>query len=83
MIKYEQNTCFLEILAFEQNWTCKHKVGHCDLRLLCFFFIFIILKTKVPLMCQSFYNQLYRMVPEKKLVLMFLLFLVTSAILDS
>ena len=47
------HSCFLEILAFEQNWTCKHKVGHCDLTLLCFFFIFIILNTKVPLMFQS------------------------------
>ena len=43
---------FLEILASEQNWTCKHKVGHCDLTLLCFFFIFIILNTKVPFMFQ-------------------------------
>ena len=41
MIKSEQNTsCFLEILAFEQNWTCKHKVGHCDLILLFFFLFF-------------------------------------------
>ena len=31
----------------------KHKVGHCDLTLLCFFFIFKILNTKVPLMFQS------------------------------
>ena len=29
------------------------------------------------------YNQLYLMVPEKKLILMFLLFLVTAAILNS
>ena len=35
------------------NWTCKHKVGHCDLTLLCFFFIFIILNTKIPLMFRS------------------------------
>ena len=34
-------------------------------------------------MFQSSYNQLYLMAPEKKLVLMFLLFLVTAAILDS
>ena len=41
MIKSEQNTfIFLEILAFEQNWSCKHKVGHCDLILLFFFFYF-------------------------------------------
>ena len=41
MIKSEQNIfTFLEILASEQNWTCKHKVGHCDLTLLCFFFFF-------------------------------------------
>ena len=41
MIKSEQNTfMFLEILASEQNWTCKHKEGHCDLTLLCFFFYF-------------------------------------------
>ena len=51
---------FLEILASEQNWSCKHKVGHCDLTLLCFLFIFffvvfffIILNIKVPLMFQS------------------------------
>ena len=31
------HSCFLEILAFEQNSTCKHKVGHCDLTLLCFY----------------------------------------------
>ena len=62
----------------------KPKVGHCDLILLCFFFfIFIILNTKVALMFQSSYNQLYLMVPEKKLILMFLLFLVMAAILDS
>ena len=57
MIKSEQNTfTFLEILAFEQNWTCKHKIGQCDLTLLFFFFfffIFIILNTKVPLMFHS------------------------------
>ena len=55
MIKSEQNTLTFsrDIFAFEQNWTCKHKVGHCDLTLLCFFFIFIILNTKVPLMFQS------------------------------
>ena len=41
MIKSEQNTfTFSRVLAFEQNWTCKHKVGHCDLTLLCFFFFF-------------------------------------------
>ena len=43
MIKSEQNTfTLLEILAFEQNWTCTHKVGHCNLTLLffCFFFYF-------------------------------------------
>ena len=51
MIKSEQiHSRFLEILASEKNWTCKHKVGHCDLTLLCFFFIFIILNTKVPFM---------------------------------
>ena len=48
----EMHSHFLEILAFGQNWTCKHKVGHCDLTLL-FFFSFIILNTKVPLMFQS------------------------------
>ena len=42
MIKSEQNTfMFPEILAFEQNWTCKHKVGHCDLILLFFLFFYI------------------------------------------
>ena len=42
MIKSEQNTFtfFIEILASEQNWTCKHKVGHCDLTLLFFFYYF-------------------------------------------
>ena len=41
MIKSEQNTfTFLEILAFEQNWTCKHKVGHCDLTPLFFLLFF-------------------------------------------
>ena len=41
MIKSEQNISrFLEILAVEQNWTRKHKVGHCDLTLLFFFFFF-------------------------------------------
>ena len=31
MIKSDQNhSCFLEILAFEQKWTYKQKVGHCD-----------------------------------------------------
>ena len=48
MIKSEQNISrFLEILAVEQNWTRKHKVGHCDLTLLFFFFFFffIILNT--------------------------------------
>ena len=39
MIKSEKiHSRFLEILAFEQNWTCKHKVGHCDLTLLFFFY---------------------------------------------
>ena len=42
MIKSEKkkHSRFLEILAFEHNWTCKHKVGHCDLTLLCVFFYF-------------------------------------------
>ena len=48
MIKSEQNTlCFLEILAFEQNLTCKHKVGHCDPALLCFFSSIILNLYKV------------------------------------
>ena len=34
-------------------------------------------------MFQSNYNQLYLMVPEKKLILMVLLLLVMAAILDS
>ena len=40
VIKSEQkiHSRFLEILASEQNWTCKHKIGHCDLTLLCFFY---------------------------------------------
>ena len=43
MIKSEQNTfMFSRILAFEQNWTCKHKVGHYDLiQLAVVSFIFI------------------------------------------
>ena len=56
MIKSEQiHSHFLQILAFDQNWTCKHNVGHCDLTLLCFFFFFFfkILNTKVQLMFQS------------------------------
>ena len=41
MIKSEQkHSHVLEILAFEQNWNCKHKVGHCYLTLLCFFLFF-------------------------------------------
>ena len=84
MIKSEQNTfTFLEILAFEQNWTCKHKVGHCDLTLLCFFFIFIILNTKVPLMFQSNLLPIISNGSAEKVDLMVLLFLVTAAILDS
>ena len=39
MIKSEQNT-FTFSQDIEQNWTCKHKVGHCDLTLLCIFFNF-------------------------------------------
>ena len=35
------------------TYSCKHKIGHCDLILLYFCFIFIILNTKVPLMVQS------------------------------
>ena len=54
MIKSEKiHSRFLEILAFEQNWTCKHKVGHCDPTLQCSISIFIILNTKVSLMFQS------------------------------
>ena len=67
----------LKILAFEQNWTCKHKVGHCDLILLCFFYFHNFEYQG------QIYNQLYLMVPEKKLILMVLLFLETAAILDS
>ena len=40
---------FLEILTSEQNWTCLHLVGHCDLILLWVVFIFTILDTKVSL----------------------------------
>ena len=82
MIKSEHiHSCFLEILTFEQNWTCKHKVGHCDLILLCFF-IFIILNTKVPLMFRSSLKPIMSNGSREK-VYMFLLFLVTAAILDS
>ena len=83
MIKSEQNTFTFSLdIGIWENWTCKHKVGHCDLTLLCFFFISIILNTKIPLMFQSNFYQLYLMVPETKLILMVLLFLVTTAILE-
>ena len=38
------------ILGFRQNCTRKREVGHCDLILQYFFFILIVLISKVPLL---------------------------------
>ena len=44
----------IEIVAFQQNWTRKQEVGHCDLILQPIFFHLIILK--VPLMLHTKYQ---------------------------
>ena len=46
----------IEILAFQQNWTRKQEVGHCDLIPQPMFFNSIILKSKVPLMLHTKYQ---------------------------
>ena len=46
------------------------------------FFIFIILNMFVPLCSMPNFSQIYSVVQEKKLILLFLLFLVTVAISD-
>ena len=46
----------IEILAFQQNWTCKQEVDHCDLILQPIFFNLIILNSKVLLMLHTHYQ---------------------------
>ena len=46
----------IEILAFQQNWTRKQEVGHCDLILQPIFFNSIILKSKVASMLHKKYQ---------------------------
>ena len=42
MIKSEQNTFTFPLdIGIWANWTCKHKVVHCDLTLL-FYFVFFL-----------------------------------------
>ena len=70
------------IFRYSTSNTSKQKVGHCDRTTLQILFIFIILNTYVPLIFHAKIQPKKSMVLEKKLILLFLLFLVMAAILD-
>ena len=72
---------FLDI-KLEQNKASKQKVGPCDKTTLQIYFIFTILNTFVSLIFHTEIQLKYAVVLERKLILLFLVFVVTAAILD-
>ena len=66
----------------EQNNTNKQKVGHCDKTRLQIFFIFTFLNIYVLLIFHAKIQLKIFSGSEEKLILLFLLFLVTASILD-
>ena len=80
-----EKKCFKDVIFRQElrpNNTSKQKVGHCDKTTLQIFFIFIILNTYIPLIFHAKIQPKYSKELEKKLILSFLLFLVTPSILD-
>ena len=72
---------FLDI-QLKQNNASKQKAGPGDKTTLQIFFIFTIPNTYVSLIFHAVIQLKYAVVLEKKLILLFLLFVVTSDILD-
>ena len=67
------HSCVLKIFAVKENQTCKRYVGHFDLIFLC---IFVSL---MPHWCSmQVFSHKYQAIPERKLILLFLLFLVAT-----
>ena len=66
----------------EQNNATELKVGHSDKTMLQIFFIFIILNTYISLIFHAKIQPKIKWFLEKKFILLFLLFLITAAILD-
>ena len=56
---------------FEQNHTCKQKVGHCEKNYATEFFVFTILNTYVPLIFHAKIQLKYLVAPEKKFIWLF------------